>query len=629
MFSYLDTTTNKIKTIYYNDVSISSDNTDAPSSDKEFDGLNPAANYQPKKGNFNPAAVDDYYGLNANSRLRCSSDHSVTDLDDRGPIDIRWFDIKPMYYYGTPVINSIFVNRVWTSESYHEQYIVGADVILDGVNNYYNDVIFSNVSSESGSYAYQGTHPAATFTGDVNLPLLFHDNMTLNFGDLSVSESINKNTFTVAYYNGDIHSNLKDSKGGLSSAYPVIVQNYNSQESTIVGTKDGFKSDFFVVYTGAGDGYHIINHWNNGSYAITTNGHTLKGDDYILSGTITMYANTVIGNIPIASSGQNIYLEFSSPSDSPVWYNDGTFGLSGYYSDRFARPFVYKGSSFKRFDITYRDQNGVHKSITPGAQSRIGFDNTHKNLRGKNLTINTYYDTVAGPEYLSSDPLCPTYSNYYDISDVTLTLSGVKFDKGTSTNVPYEIVYMKEEDDKVLYNKIGNKFQTIADVNVRLDFTLKANTTDLDSISRVHIPAPEEMWLIAVPKTGVNDQDLRYTFFKISEQYSLPNRDSYGKRQTFPKINTIVANSMVSKCTGSAGVPTSDGIIWQDQTLSPIYSAPSVGSFSENNYTINVNLIQGSWSFYLVVKDSTDIYTGYCISNYDKFDVPTSNSFEF
>lgn len=624
MFSYLDTTTNKLVTIYFDDINNSNSKTIGPASSKEFNDINPATTYNPKKGSFNPSVLDDPYGMKTNSRMVCSSDHSVSKNDDRGNVDIQWFDTKPVYYYGTPVVNTFYVKRSYTPDEYYDQYIIGAEVNLNNAINYYNDVAFADIPCASGSYAYQIKKSPTKDTIYEKFPILFHTNTIPTFGDQSVSEDSLNGVFTITYNNGTIQGLTSSFNGGLSEVKPTIIQKYNSQESTIVGTPRGMKTTYVANDTS----YNLKTTWDNISYIINTE-RTLKADDYILSGDIQLYGTTMLGEVPIAMSGEPIYFQFGGPSTSPRLYDDGIPSLSGYYSGKDVNVYVQPDSTLQHAKAWYVNKSNVFKNVPVTNGSELRFKDAHKDMRGKNMRITATYKTIAGVEELYSEYMCSSFNNYYDIEDVELVLSGIKYDKGLSTNVSYEITYLKESNNKLLYNKIGNKFQTIQDVNARLGFKVKANTTDLDSVEWSYVPAPEKLWLIAVPKTALNNINVRFGFFKVSDTFVLSSRDTYSKTTKFPKLNSVAAKAMALSCTGSAGVPTSDGIIWQDQNLTPIYDAPSVGSFDENTYTINVGLNQNSWAFYLVIKDSTDTYTGYCISNYQKFDIPTSKSFEF
>jgi len=619
MFSYLDTKTNEIKTVVYDDVA-NIDNTTLQSIPQTLNLI--ATGF--RQHNWNPNDSTDSYGYNKGYRLNGSANPMVYNKSSKtyaaedAVTYINYVGTYPSYYLKSAFVNSPIIL------SYNDK--IRSFTINTG-NSYRvetDDVSKSSNTLYTGASSESDNQVTKTILFDTKISIQSFADSQPDFGDVNLTDTPSANMLEINFPNNNIDVTLTTPK-------LIITQEKNQATPVIIGDTNVNVGGHMTPEWDNTLNRFAMN-WHNGAYKSLT-GNDGIDDDFTISGElITSLYDSVTGGKLYEETIDYSYAYVSNPID-PLWLNnDKTLSLSG-YSSEFRTYITPDQDNIVRAEVVYEDASNIVQSIPIiSTGTSLNFWSYHKYLRGKSLEIKAYYETLAGNFVKTSEVLCPVIKNYYDIKDLTLTLSGIKYDRGLSTEVGYEVPYLKEVDDVVLYNKFKNQFQTITDAHTRVDFTLTANEIDMQDIERNYTPAPETLWLIAIPATQKDNAIVKARYFDIQTGYML-ERDSITKTNTFPKFDTDAAVRMIDwldvETPNSPTTGLIEGVMFNTQTLSPIYEFPSDGEFIENTYTINVDLLQDSWAFFLIIKDSTDQYTGYCVSNPIKFEVPSSDSFDY
>ncbi len=627
MFSYFDTGTNEIKTVVFDDVSDSSLRTDLKPIPQKLNLLQTGY----RQHNWNPDMIRNRYGWKQGYVLNGSANTVIYEKSAKGysasdaVTHINYFGTYPSYY-----LSSVFVNNPM------------ADSVSDNVNfrttntgnTYRVDVdefstsdltLYQGVSSDSNNQIAKITLQYGRNRGTRIRP---HVDLEPSFGAVTITDNFQEKTLQINFPNNNVDI------GSITTTPKLIMtQAYNQSSAVKIADSIVDVNDFSMIPTWDKTLNRFNIPWGNLTYKERT-GNDGIDDDFILSGEL-------IATLYDPGNGGKLYEEtidyyYSYGPDNiynPIWLDDQTIPISGYVNDAHVYQDIDQTNIDRTLMVWYDEAGTQQTQSIDNAGYRINFWQSSKRIRGKAVKIRAYYQTMAGLFAKESDVLCPVIKNYYNIKDLTLTLSGIKYDSDLSTEVGYEIPYLKEVDDVVLYNKFDNQFQTITETHARVDFTLAANTTDIDGdVERIYCPAPEQMWLVAVPKSQKNNTRVNDIYFDIQSAALFP-RESIATTYNFPKCKTLAAEWMVNWLDSETpNIPTSgkmDGIMFNTEVLSPIYEFPSDGNFVENTYTIKVDLLQDSWAFYLIIKDSTDQYTGYCISNPIKFEVPSRDSFDY
>ena len=590
-------------------------------------------------------------------RMLCSHSFIAYNVKD---YDLNVVATFPAMYLGTPIANIYHYRYKAIPNREIEQVVTNSAMVsnLETVSPIREDatgnVVIQNIPNSGALF-----ESMFMFSDDINRENIGYDKINLqreiairtnpeiDFGTLSFGVDFEKQRINFIV-NG---TNLKDviNKSTKDSTIPVFVPDMADEERGQQWIDDNWPTtpyswrSYILGYKGlimsADD--DLTNsklttsvEWDSKIYSAVTGG-TLGQHDYTLSGifSIEVFLDTQGGRYsPVAYHEYSHVNEFidSLPSFLPLFTKGGGPAISG-YNNASATTIVIDESSdnFVRSALEYRDITGVLRTIDVEPDQNLRFINqTYKKLLGQNCRIRAFYKSIGDEQSVYSEYLCPTFEEYYDLTSIQLTMSGTRYDKGSGMDEGYDQIYMKTSNETVTQNQVGKTFKTTQDVRSVLEFTLESNQIDFNNIPRVFHPSPEDMYLIAVPRNALKNPVIRDIVLRIPESQVIDQREIQRRWVDYPKVDTLASSGIVDLCTGSPDVPTSDGLIWNSIGPLAVNENPNEGTFSQNSYTISTKIDGGSWAMFLIIKDSTGNFTGYCVSNQLYFELPTKNAFE-
>jgi hypothetical protein len=447
-----------------------------------------------------------------------------------------------------------------------------------------------------------------------------HDNYDIDMGwtgSVGVSENVVNNNvmFTVS------------NTANLNTINSAGIAGINTEITESNTGKNILTSDA-PAYTYLNSNYMLSFPWDDAYYKSIT-GNSIADDNWNLTGYSDATLVSLYTGAPINYLRLPIDYTFTQPPPLTgyFYYDDADVMISGYYNDRSISVYTPETTTLSRMQLHYNTSTG-EKFIPIKNVSEIDMD-TYRDLRGKNCQIKSYYSSIASDYYLLSNPIVPIHNTYFDIKNVTLSISGVRDDQDLG-NIEYSVNYLKEVNNAIIENKLHHDFMSIGVATCTVTFTAVGNTIDYDNVARVINPYPRDIWLIAIPKSGLSNTTLKDVFLQINESNIIANRDTNAEKARYPKISTALAKSMSELCTGSPCELTSEGILWNKLTPGNP-EIPDDGTFTEEEYTIDVTLSQDSWAPFLVISDmgvsGHRNFTGYCLSNIDNYETPDVSSF--
>jgi hypothetical protein len=522
---------------------------------------------------------------------------------------------------GTVFCTTIRTKRVDVTRSYVKYKTGSTRYLYDNITSTYsaNIVHGRTFHSIQGGDLLAYTLPVDTNAdyGEKRFPANIHSTFTPNFGVVAATEDITNQKFSINFTSSNV-GNFAPKYGKLGLRF--IEDSITTAKNDLLDPKYGMNTST-TVYSSTFYGFNID--WDNKIYKNLT-GSSLQSASFIVSGTLVvdLYGlNDVLLNKYYFGTFSN---EFAHPTVPPNFYrvSPGT-PLSGYVNLSWVRANMDAATGLTRAEVVYTDETGEQKNfgIEPGG--RINFWKNHLKLNGKVAKIKAYYKTISNDVKLYSDELCSAYQNYYQLDSMVLSMSGY-----LASGSGLVKVFIDGDEGTIDVNKTGDRFKTEVSGWCSVNFDTTANTTDIYSNPRVRIPEIATIYLIAVPLSAKSDADVQRLALQIPHDRILSGRDTEDKKQSFPNINNEGANALTSLCTGSANTPTAKGVIWNSHSPVPTFYSPAGGTFDTDNYTIDVQLQNGSWIFYLVINDSEGSHTAYCLSNPPYWEMPTSDSFE-
>ncbi len=576
----------------------------------------------PKPTNFNPNDTNDPYGYNKN-KYHLRYDHSITDYAANTPSYNGYFDS-----ISTPYFDSIATTSFqWTApRSVVEGKGRETCKMTSSMLHYYNNGWRGLLPYRYAAYFPVGSGFFYTVikrqgpgqTDKVTTDLHIHENYgSVTVGTTStISETVSDKQVSIRVDGSNNINTLKNNNIAAIDTSFLVNGDVNMQ----VLNKKQIEHTYY-------DGYHITKFaWDDALFKEKT-GVSISESGWLFSGLFKVTLQSLHTGNDIAYD--NIYAEhtFTHPTETGIFYYQNTDTiLSGYYNDSSISIYNPPNIALQKLLIHYNDGD---KETTLDVKDRtsINLDTKDHQLRGKKCQLQAYYDTIASDRKMYSPPIVPTYEGFYDIQDVTLTMSGVREDALGDTN--YTLDYLKESNGEIQQNYLSQKFSSIDTVKMIVTMNIKANTTDCDGETRVYTPHPSGIWLIAFPKTGITSGSLRY-YINPRNWAVFSDRDTEDEQGKFPKVISTVAKSWVELCTGSPNTLTANGIIWN--SISPNNpNAPENGTFTNSDYTIDIHLTQGSWAPFLIISeagnDEHNNFTGYCLSNVTNYDIPTYGAF--
>lgn len=594
------------------------------------DGPNPKINhnilkeFNIKTTNYNPNDPTDRYGEQHKNKFYLKYAHTLEDIkfvEDNQQKDNAIFNINLNTIFNSIAINTYQWNTTPTS------YTVGPKLSIMCNDN--NNELWGRISLDVNKqylpigsgylYAIQNYDYHNFNTADI----FIHDNHKISMGDnssstIAVTEDVLTKTIQFSI-------NLTNKIDVLNSAGIATINSEFLEINTYVNIMT--KKD--PVYKFSNSSYSVTFPWDDNYYKIIT-GSSIA-DTWNLVG---YFQNSVVSKylgLPLDYISVYTDTTFSHPTlTGCFYYLDSDIMISGYYNDSSISVYTPVSTKLAKMHLYYSDDNG-EQFIDSKNLTSINLITSHKNLRGKNCHIKTYYNTIADEFYNLSSSVVPIYENYFDIEDVTLTMSGTRNDPSLG-DIEYTSNTLSETNGIVTENRINRTFMSIGEVKCILNLTVKGNTIDYDNITRVLNPYPRDIWFIAIPKSGLSNETLKNIFLKISDDVILINRDTPYEKTKYPKINSSIAKSMSELCTGTANTLTAEGVIWNKLTPGN-FEIPEDGTFSEDTYTIDIILPQGSWAPFLVISDmgvsGHANYTGYCLSNLNNYEAPNKSSFNY
>lgn len=625
IFSFIDDK-NKVTTYLFSDISNATSfiNIGGSNIQSTKNGVIPKITIG-RKSNYNPNNSDPY-GYNSNYRLEYSNFHTINLIDTSSSIDISTITIEPIYYMGAVICTTMRTRRVDSSEDYTQYKTSTTKYLYDTINDTYTPKIVQNNTFHaiqgSGHLSYVLSIDTAKNFKRKKFPTKVHSNFVPDFGNYTTVEDNKNGNFVVDFTSSNI--------GNFVPKYGKVSLKLNSTTYLNVNMRNLFSARYGMdtsmkVYNATH--YAFTTEWDNKVYKNIT-GTSLESEGFIISGVLAVKLYG-INNVLLHEQSFNAYSnEFSHFETIPNFYRTSSdTPISGYVNLNWVKVNLSSDDSLTRSEIVYRDEFNRWQNFKIPQGGRLNFRKNHKHLNGKVLKIKAYYKTISNDVKSYSNTLCSAYRNYFDIDDVSLVMSGVRYNPITSGTVGYTDAYMDEDSGTININKIGQKFQTIASGWANVNFTLNTNETDIYDNIRLKSPAPSGIYLLAIPITSKNDVDVKRLCLQIPSNRVL-NRGTINKQSLFPSINTSGGEEIITLCTGSPNTPTAKGIMWNTQNTIPVYDAPETGEFLTNTYTINVLLYHNSFMFYLVIEDSESNYSCYCISNPPTFDMPTIDKFQ-
>ncbi len=622
----------------------------------------------PKPSNYDYNSPNDAWHVKS-GRKRLRYDQSS---------NMQWGTFEQTYYMSTfPVVylGNVFINK---AKTYYENNFKTQDE-YEGIGGY--DLLYGNyVPNDHGrpeylDPVYQGW---SVFINKIQGPSTSHEDsiIYLNIEDYSSRSDPTYNYLAqhidiVTNYSGVYFGYPEFSNDDLGNHLVVRLKDLDSAPATM---KDITIGDYFTVhpnymddqYDGkfAGDGanevvqphlygaHYRMPHdtnvsdsrvkwtvvWEDEEYKDYTGpnytGPHISENNYTLTGWLnpTIYKYNSV--IPLASTEFAVSYTFVPPFSSDPILTFAGVEQSGYVSvPELVVSGEYQTPQYVGTWIQWKDTDDLWKDVESKPNRHYRFDDVSaKQFLGSPMRAKVGYEFMGGNVYRYSKEVCPSYDNYFDISDLDVQLSGVKYDKASSSNIPYYQPWIQSTGEQVQVNSMGATFFTVSDVHAEATFTLTGNTRNIQGKTVSHIPFPRYIWLVGVNFDTIFAQSAttKNTWMRISETFVNKDRVKKGYQLAYPNINSSKANDMIADCTGSPDVETAKGIVWKKYTASTYFDDHNDGSFDDNDYTMNVKLGGGKYALFVIVQDSTGWATAYCLTNPEKnfFDSPTKFKFE-
>ncbi len=448
----------------------------------------------------------------------------------------------------------------------------------------------------------------------------FHD----NFGSISVgsgitiNENVREKTVTISV---DGTSNIDTLEtNNIASIGTMLLASGDVDQNVINEGK--------ITYHYYSDYYTLKFPWDDTLFKERT-GRSISDTDWFLSGMLRPTLSNVHTGNSIAYSDLYSEYTFSHPIDTGVFYY-GTSNdvISGYYNDETLSVYTPTHSAAIKSILHYNDGDN-DQIIDLKGKTSINLNTTQHSLRGKQCQIQSHFSTIASDYKTYSPPVVPTYNDYYDIQNVVVTMSGIRYDPSLG-RIRYTTDYMRETAGVIQQNYLARQFSSVDEAMMVVSFNASANTTGVGNETRSYTPHPSGIWLINISKEALYVPAVRNYFLKIKESAMLSERNTPNESTKFPKISSRVAAGMTGLCTGTPHVRNARSIVW-NSIFPNNPDAPENGTFTNEDYTIYTTLTQDSWAPFIVISatgtDGHQNYTGYCLSNIVNYDVPTAGAF--
>ena len=572
-----------------------------------------------KKTNYNPNNATDRYGTKTKAKRHIKFGHT---LNDGATVDNAIFNISLNEAFGSMVVNTY----QWHNKPVTNDYTVGAFQFI-----YYNDINNEAWGKISKDVKYQCLPIGSGYLHSIlqdsyhnidTTDYCVYDNYDVNMGhngSVIVTEDVKNKTVTLtAGSTGRL--NTLDSLG----IGAVESELYDDTTGNLIITKKD------MSYSYGTTSYTVTFPWNDKKYKDIT-GASISENWTLDSHMHTMLVSKYTGH-PFNILSLEANTVFTHPTITGYfYYSDEDTMLSGYYSV----PSMYiktpDDSTLTKMQLHYNDGSANEQYIDVKNLEETDFEGPYSYLLGKSCHIRSYFDTIADDFYNISSSVVPIHNAYFDVEDLTLTMSGTRTDP-VDGNIAYSSNFLAETDGIISENKLHSKFRSVGEVKIDVTLSVKGNVTDFNDVTRTVNPYPRDIWLIAVPIEGLDNATLKEVFLKINEDAIIAERNKPDELTKFPKIQSATAKSMSELCTGTAHTATAEGIIWNKQTPGNP-EIPEDGTFTEDEYTIDVTIPQGSWAPFIVIGDMGPAgysnFTGYCLSNIANYETPHPNSFEY
>jgi len=364
-------------------------------------------------------------------------------------------------------------------------------------------------------------------------------------------------------------------------------------------------------------------------------GPHISENNYTLTGWINPTLYKWNSGAPLASTELYVSYTFIPPFSQDPILTYGGVEQSGYVSvSELVVSGEYETPEYIGTWLQWKDTDGtwIDLESKPDRHYRFDTDDSAKQILGSPVRAKVGYEFMGGNVYRYSKEVCPSYDNYFDISEITVALSGVKYDKQAASNVPYYQTWIQSVGEQVQVNSMGSTFFTVTDVYAEAEFTLDGNARNIQGKTVGYIPYPKYIWLVGVNYDKIFDAsaNTKNTWMRITENFVNKDRVKNGYQLAYPNITSSKANDMIDDCTGGQNVENADGIVWTRYDASIWYDNHNDGSFDSNDYTMSVKLGGGKYALFVIVQDSTGWATAYCLTNPkdNYFDSPTRFKFE-
>lgn len=491
---------------------------------------------------------------------------------------------------------------------------------IDGTDKYIQDVDVENSegSSTSSSYA-NGFDEPATSTNTTYYPEAIYtynvkENITATLGtSVTVTTDFDGPYFIFTVSDATDLNSLADGYMTLKFDFTV------GGESLLSSSNNTMR---FLNPTITDTSYTVKLRFNNSDYESRT-GNSFEDDDRRLTGNlvVSIYDDN---DQKLISNYLAVDHQVSSASSAPEW-KDAPTGttLSGYWYGEtlYGVPQESQPPYPINREIIYIDETGEEKSIgnLPSANNfALVLNRTHPQLVGKICKIRETWESMDSNVILESSPVVPTLTNYYDIDEVTVTISGVAAGAG------YTRTGIQENDGTFNVNTINDVFYTSAGVDFQVAFTVNSNTSNLDNVSTPMVPYPKTIWLFAVPNNPISSNRGFHEGLFLGPHLGFLGERRDSRSVTFPSVDHEKASQVLSYFSSTPSYPSSTIISEVVATKKDVttYTIPEDGTFTTADYYIDISTPKGQWALFLIIESITGESSMYCITNPRKFDVP-------
>lgn len=251
--------------------------------------------------------------------------------------------------------------------------------------------------------------------------------------------------------------------------------------------------------------------------------------------------------------------------------------------------------------------NGENVGIPENYKEEVIEDNI-----GNKIYLVENYDSSAGSYEVKSDTYI-IYSphNYFNINNVQLNIIGTIYDpvQGGNVEATYEYIKQNPQTGRFALNQSFQNNRFIEeDITLSLvNLEILGNFNDIYGNIREHLPQPEKIYLICINEDILDEDDDVNDFLQLCA--GVPPELSEVNQLYFPITGNDEINRFINNLDG------------KDYIKYTIHNIPDVSR--DNNFSgtmtvsagIDVELTEGRWIVYLIIKDVVDNYTGYCLSN--------------